>query len=93
MKFLAILKDSLREAMDTKVIYFTLGLSVLLILLTASLSFRPVPVDEQVRDFTRTMTCELCGRSHNSHNVAWLLMWPSSFSPVVLGSFFLCFST
>src|SRR5690242_19260183 len=59
MKFLAILKDSLREALDTKVIYFTLGLSLLIILLTGSLSFRPVPVDEQVQGFTRMLTWAL----------------------------------
>jgi ABC-type transport system involved in multi-copper enzyme maturation permease subunit len=46
MKFLAILRDSLREALDSKVIYFLLGLSALVILLTASLSFRPKSGEE-----------------------------------------------
>ena len=41
MKFLAILRDSLREALDAKVIYFLFGLSSLVILLAASLSFEP----------------------------------------------------
>ena len=41
MKFLAILRDSLREALDAKVIYFLFGLSALVILLAASLSFEP----------------------------------------------------
>lgn len=47
MKFLAILKDSTREAIDTKVFYVTLGLSTFLILLVASVSFRPLTVEEQ----------------------------------------------
>ena len=43
MKFLAILKDSIREAIDAKVIYVTVGLSVLFSSsLVASISFRPV---------------------------------------------------
>src|SRR5262245_53981836 len=46
MKFLAILKDSLREAIDSKVFYVTVGLSLLLILLIGSISFRPVPAGE-----------------------------------------------
>jgi ABC-type transport system involved in multi-copper enzyme maturation permease subunit len=49
MKFLAILKDSLREAIDTKVFYVTLGLSTLLLLLVASVSFRPLTVEEQAQ--------------------------------------------
>jgi ABC-type transport system involved in multi-copper enzyme maturation permease subunit len=41
MKFLAILKDSLREAIDSKVFYVMIGLSALLTLITATLSFTP----------------------------------------------------
>ncbi len=41
MKFLTILKDSLREAIDTKVFYVMVGLSILVTLLTATLSFKP----------------------------------------------------
>src|SRR5262245_39580206 len=41
MKFVPILKDSLREAIDTKVFYVMVGLSALLTLLTATLSFKP----------------------------------------------------
>jgi hypothetical protein len=61
MKYLAILKDSLREALDTKVIYFTLGLSGLFLLLVASLSFRAVPAEEQFRRSTEFLT-RLLGR-------------------------------
>lgn len=43
MKYLAVLKDSLREALDSKVIYFTVGLSFIVMLAVASLSFSPQP--------------------------------------------------
>jgi ABC-type transport system involved in multi-copper enzyme maturation permease subunit len=46
MKYLAILKDSWREALDSKVLYFLLGLSALVIVGVASISFRPKPADE-----------------------------------------------
>jgi hypothetical protein len=45
-QFLAILKDSFREAVDGFVIYAMLGLSALLILVAASMSFTPVPPDQ-----------------------------------------------
>ena len=45
-QFFAILKDSFREAVDGFVIYLMLGLSALLILLLASISFQPdAPAD------------------------------------------------
>jgi ABC-type transport system involved in multi-copper enzyme maturation permease subunit len=53
MKFLAILRDSTREAIDTKVFYVTLGLSAFLILLVASVSFRPLTVEEQAQQTAR----------------------------------------
>jgi ABC-type transport system involved in multi-copper enzyme maturation permease subunit len=43
MKFLAILKDSVREAVDTKVFYVMVGLSLVLVVLAASASFTPEP--------------------------------------------------
>jgi ABC-type transport system involved in multi-copper enzyme maturation permease subunit len=49
MKFLALIKDSLREAVDTWVLYVTLVLSGLLILLVASISYRPITVQEEVQ--------------------------------------------
>ena len=52
MKYLAILKDSLREAIDTKIIYFTLGLSCLLILLIGSVTFRPMSAQEEFESGT-----------------------------------------
>src|SRR4051812_43248228 len=40
MKFLAILRDSVREALDAKVIYFLFGLSALVIVGAFSISFK-----------------------------------------------------
>lgn len=46
MKFLAFLRDSYREAVDGFVIYVMLGLSALVIILAASLSFTPAEPDK-----------------------------------------------
>ena len=48
MKFLAILKDSIREAIDAKVFYVMVGLSLLMTLITLSITFTPIPGDRQV---------------------------------------------
>jgi ABC-type transport system involved in multi-copper enzyme maturation permease subunit len=50
MKFLAILKDSLREALDSKVLYALLILSALVIVGVASISFKPRPAEPGVSD-------------------------------------------
>lgn len=46
MKFLAFLRDSYREAVDGFVIYVMLGLSALVIILAASISFTPAEPDK-----------------------------------------------
>ncbi len=55
MKFLAILKDSLREAIDSKVLYVMVGFSLVVILLVGSISYRPMPAKDafpaMVEDF------------------------------------------
>jgi hypothetical protein len=56
MKFLAVLKDSLREAIDTKVFYVMVGLSVLLTLGTATLTFTP---KESGQDFMKIAAAPL----------------------------------
>src|SRR5579864_6119233 len=56
MKYLAILRDSVLEALDTKVFYFMMGLSLLVILIIASVSYRPVSVEEEVTTFTENMS-------------------------------------
>jgi ABC-type transport system involved in multi-copper enzyme maturation permease subunit len=48
MKFLAILQDSIREAIDAKVFYVMVGLSLLMTLLTLSITFTPVAGGRQV---------------------------------------------
>ena len=59
MKFLAILKDSLREALDTKVFYVMVGFSLLVILFVASVGYRPVSVEEEARHNMFRMTVML----------------------------------
>lgn len=46
MKYLAILKDSLREALDSTVLYVMIALSSLVILFVATLSFKPLPAEK-----------------------------------------------
>ncbi len=52
MKYLAILRDSVREAIDTKVFYVMIGLSGLVLLVVASIAYRPLTVEEEVSSFT-----------------------------------------
>ncbi len=46
MKYLAILKDSLREALDSAVLYVMIALSTLVILFVGTLSFKPLPAEK-----------------------------------------------
>jgi ABC-type transport system involved in multi-copper enzyme maturation permease subunit len=46
MTFLAFLKDSWRETLDSKVLYVMLALSLLVIVGVASISFQPKPADK-----------------------------------------------
>lgn len=45
MKYLAMLKDSMRETIDGKIFLAMLALTTLVLLLTASMSFEPKPAD------------------------------------------------
>ncbi len=49
MKFLAMLKDSLRETLDVKLLYVLMGLSLLVVLFAGSVTYKPVTVEEQTR--------------------------------------------
>jgi ABC-2 family transporter protein len=60
MKFLALVKDSVREAIDLKVFYVTVVLSAVVSLLVLSLRFRPVPPEEVVE-------------AHNLWYMNWML--------------------
>lgn len=55
-QFLAILKDSFREAMDAKVIWVLLGLSILVCLITFSLSFTPEPPEKAFEQIVQRFT-------------------------------------
>src|SRR5262245_44165415 len=70
MKYLAILRDSVREAVDAKVLYVMVALSGVLILLCLAVSFKPrpvhdlesslevllnVPLEEQLKEFKSTV--------------------------------------
>lgn len=48
MKFLAVLQDSLREIIDTKVFYVMIVLSLLITGVTATLTFTPEPAGKQI---------------------------------------------
>ncbi|HWG45170.1 MAG TPA: ABC transporter permease [Gemmataceae bacterium] len=48
MKFLAILRDSLRETLDVKLFYVMVGLSLLVVLLAASVTYKPVPMKQRI---------------------------------------------
>src|SRR5262245_33638584 len=50
MKYFAILKDSLREALDSKVLYVLLGLALLIVLLVATISFRPLSAEKSIAE-------------------------------------------
>lgn len=49
MKFLAILEDSFREAIDTTIFTIQVGLSVVLVVLVGSTSFQPVDATEAMQ--------------------------------------------
>jgi ABC-type transport system involved in multi-copper enzyme maturation permease subunit len=48
MKFLAILKDSLRETLDVKLFYVMLILSLLVVLLVSSVTYKPVSMERRL---------------------------------------------
>ena len=50
MKLFAILKDSFREALDTKVLYLTVPLSLLFVLFVFSISFKPLDVRSEANN-------------------------------------------
>jgi ABC-type transport system involved in multi-copper enzyme maturation permease subunit len=56
MKYWAILKDSFKEALDTKVIYVMVGLSLLVTLVVASMSFKPLQADTLMKQLVGGQT-------------------------------------
>jgi ABC-type transport system involved in multi-copper enzyme maturation permease subunit len=59
MKFLAILRDSLRETLDAKLFYFLAGLSVLVCALVASVTYKPSSVEDRVKFLANLMNLQL----------------------------------
>src|SRR5436305_15334940 len=55
MRYFAILKDSFREATDSKILYVMFGLAGLLMLFLSSLSFRPLSMQEYVEGFANQL--------------------------------------
>src|SRR5262245_52657988 len=53
MKFWAILRDSVREAVDNKVLYVMLGLACLVILVVGTMSFEPKPPEAMMKTLVR----------------------------------------
>ena len=49
MKYLAILRDSFREALDSKILYVTWGLAALVLLFVASISIRPLTMERELQ--------------------------------------------
>jgi hypothetical protein len=64
MKLFAMLKDSLREAVDRKIFAAMLVLSGLLTLFVASISYRPIALEDDLQAVARAMTW---GMSFNPH--------------------------
>ena len=56
VQFLAFLKDSYREARSGWMLQIMLALSLLLIVLVASIGFRPITVQDQLAGPLRLMT-------------------------------------
>lgn len=56
MKLFAMLKDSLREALDRKIFAAMLVLSGLLMLFIASISYRPITLEDDLQTAARMMT-------------------------------------
>src|SRR5262245_20595903 len=59
MKFIAILKDSLRETLDVKLFYVTVAISVLTLVLVGSIVYKPVPIDKQLGFITTLQNAAL----------------------------------
>ncbi len=74
MKFLAILKDSLREALDTKVFYVMVGFSLLVVLLVGSIGYRPVSVEDDAHRLTERVTWFLQNFA-NQQNLKVVPLW------------------
>jgi ABC-type transport system involved in multi-copper enzyme maturation permease subunit len=69
MQFLAILKDSYREAVDGFIIYLMLGLGTLMILLVGSISYEPEPPNEALPEVLKQFNFVFPNRSKSQQPV------------------------
>lgn len=74
MQFLAILKDSYREAVDGFIIYLMLGLGTLMILLVGSISYEPEPPNEALPEVLKQFNFVFPNRSKSQQPVNIPLM-------------------
>src|ERR1700733_15291462 len=69
MKLIAVLKDSFREAVDTKVLYVTVPLSLLFVLFVFSISFRPLDAQDEANNFASALNANV-DRAFTKGNIA-----------------------
>jgi ABC-type transport system involved in multi-copper enzyme maturation permease subunit len=67
MKYLAILKDSFREAIDSKAIYVMMALSVLVILFVLTMSFTPGRAEPMMQALVQGRGLEMVGGGRHDH--------------------------
>jgi ABC-type transport system involved in multi-copper enzyme maturation permease subunit len=73
MKYFAILKDSLREALDSKVLYVMMAMSTLVIIFVACISFKPLSAEKTMEQFfitgSRTPPLTVALNVHNQQKM------------------------
>src|SRR5262245_49987941 len=74
MKFLAILRDSLREAIDVKVFYVMIGLSGLLSLFALGIGFKARPAEDSLRWIANTSLNAKLRKEFAPDNIAAAIM-------------------
>ncbi len=74
MKFLAVLRDSLREAIDTKIFYVMVALSALLTVLALSIGFSPRPAKDNLEYIANTSMNEQLGKDFDPENLVVVFM-------------------
>jgi ABC-type transport system involved in multi-copper enzyme maturation permease subunit len=74
--FIAVMKDSFREAIDGFIIYVMLGLAVLTIVIVASISFVPQTGDEAFNNITKRFTQVFRNRGTDNEEIATRLPTP-----------------
>src|SRR5947209_2844025 len=62
MKFLAMLKDSLRETLDVKLFHVLVGLSALVVLFVFSITYKPMDMAQQLQAAKKNLTPEFMNR-------------------------------